>query len=226
MNSSTNLIVLSLYYSAVCTFSMINNSTRILWTYCFYSIMSFWYGEAHHGWPHLTIHACMNPFINSFVRPSKHLHRRWKLYQRVSFLLFFQISYVDEVQMNFLRLLHNEAHQTFKYFCRNSVAWYNAETASYDSAVSLIGANGHDMPTERFSQKDVQLDGCSVSSPQLENIIIKNNDLKKRQNERLSYSYFTLRVFPFKLKFHLIKNLNLIHSFRLLPISLNLKNPP
>lgn len=118
----------------------------------------------------------MHPFINSFDAEN---------YINGFVPSLYQISYVDEVQMNFLRLLHNEAHQTFKYFCHNSVAWYNAETASYDLAVSLIGANGQDMPTERFSQKDVQLDGCSVSSPQLENIIVKSNNLK-RQNERLS----------------------------------------
>ena len=82
----------------------------------------------------------------------------------------FQISYVDEVQMNFLRLLHNEAHQLFTYFCRNSVAWHNAETASYDLAVALVGANGQDMPTEKFSQRDVQVDGCSVSSPRYQTI--------------------------------------------------------
>lgn len=69
--------------------------------------------------------------------------------------------------MNFLRILHNEAHQAFTYFCRNSVAWYDANSKSYDLALSLVGANGHEVQTGDFRQRDVEMDGCSVSALRL-----------------------------------------------------------
>lgn len=72
-----------------------------------------------------------------------------------------KISYINEIQMNFLRILHNEAHQAFTYFCRNSVAWYDAKSKSHDLALSLVGANGHEVQAGDFRQRDVELDGCS-----------------------------------------------------------------
>lgn len=72
-----------------------------------------------------------------------------------------KISYTDEVQLNFLRLLHREAHQTFIYFCRNAVAWFDAVARSHDGAVTLVGPNGHETSTADLGQRDIEMDGCS-----------------------------------------------------------------
>lgn len=45
------------------------------------------------------------------------------------------------MQLNFLRLLSQEAYQNFTYTCINSVAWYNVLNFNYNSSLRLLGAN-------------------------------------------------------------------------------------
>ena len=66
---------------------------------------------------------------------------------------------VGVVQMTFLRLLSQKAHQNFTFTCVNSAAWYNQRTFNYDQAIKLLGDN-----EQEFSAKGVRpnviLDGC------------------------------------------------------------------
>ncbi len=75
----------------------------------------------------------------------------------------FQISYVDEVQMHFLRLLHMHAEQKFTYFCVNSIGWYSTETNSHNQSINLLADNEYEYIGREFKQKDVPYDGCRVS---------------------------------------------------------------
>lgn len=77
----------------------------------------------------------------------------------------FQITYeaVGPVQMNFLRLLSQNAYQNFTYTCINSAAWYNAKADSYDMAVKFMGENSVQFSSDPSSPKvDVTVDGCKV----------------------------------------------------------------
>lgn len=70
---------------------------------------------------------------------------------------------VGTVQMNFLRILSEEARQNFTYSCINSVAWYSSKLDSYDMAIKLMSANemelGYDTTSPRIN---VIADGCQV----------------------------------------------------------------
>lgn len=72
---------------------------------------------------------------------------------------------VGTVQMNFLRILSEEARQNFTYTCINSVAWYSSKTDSYDLSIKLMSANemelGHDTTSPYIN---VLADGCQVSN--------------------------------------------------------------
>ena len=75
----------------------------------------------------------------------------------------FQIQYTDEVQMQFLRILHMKAEQKFTYFCKNSVGWFSTETEDLSQALSLLGDNEYEFEGEKLKNKDVPFDGCRVS---------------------------------------------------------------
>lgn len=46
---------------------------------------------------------------------------------------------VGVVQMTFLRLLSQKAHQNFTFTCVNSAAWYNQRTFNYDQVWHSVG---------------------------------------------------------------------------------------
>jgi collagen type V/XI/XXIV/XXVII alpha len=77
--------------------------------------------------------------------------------------LFSQITYdsVGPVQMTFLRLLSEEAHQNFTYTCINSVAWYDNNARNYDLALKLLGDNDDEFSAMR-NKPNVEMDGCRV----------------------------------------------------------------
>jgi collagen type V/XI/XXIV/XXVII alpha len=72
-----------------------------------------------------------------------------------------KIRYPEEIQLQFLRLLHTEASQQLIYFCQNSVGWFNSRSATHDLAISLMAANKKELRTSNFNQSDVEFDGCS-----------------------------------------------------------------
>ncbi len=78
--------------------------------------------------------------------------------------IYFQISYVDEVQMHFLRLLHMQAEQKFTYFCVNSIGWFSTETNTHDQSINLLADNEYEYVGRDLRQKDVPYDGCRVST--------------------------------------------------------------
>jgi len=73
----------------------------------------------------------------------------------------FKITYdsVGQVQMTFLRLLSEEAHQNFTYTCINSVAWYDNDARNYNSALRLLGDNEDEFSAMR-NNPTVEIDGC------------------------------------------------------------------
>lgn len=71
---------------------------------------------------------------------------------------------VGTVQMNFLRILSEEARQNFTYSCINSVAWYNSKLDSYDMSIKLMSANEMELGYDTTSPAiNVLVDGCRVS---------------------------------------------------------------
>jgi len=73
----------------------------------------------------------------------------------------FKITYdsVGPVQLTFLRLLSEEAHQNFTYTCINSVAWYDNNARNYDLALKLLGDNEDEFSAMR-NKPSVDMDGC------------------------------------------------------------------
>lgn len=70
---------------------------------------------------------------------------------------------VGTVQMNFLRILSEEARQNFTYSCINSVAWYNSKLDSYDMSIKLMSANEMELGYDTTSPAiNVLVDGCRV----------------------------------------------------------------
>lgn len=70
---------------------------------------------------------------------------------------------VGVVQMNFLRILSEEARQNFTYSCINSVAWYSSKTDSYDMSLKLMSANEMELGYDTTSPAiNVIHDGCMV----------------------------------------------------------------
>ena len=81
----------------------------------------------------------------------------------INLFFFSQITYdsVGPVQMTFLRLLSEEAHQNFTYTCINSVAWYDNNARNYDLALKLLGDNDDEFSAMR-NKPNVEMDGCRV----------------------------------------------------------------
>lgn len=71
---------------------------------------------------------------------------------------------VGTVQMNFLRILSEEARQNFTYTCINSVAWYSSKLESHDLSIKLMSANEMELGYDTTSPSiNVLADGCRVS---------------------------------------------------------------
>lgn len=79
------------------------------------------------------------------------------------FINSFQITYegVGPIQLTFLRLLSQEAHQNFTYSCTNSIGWFDQEANNYELSIKILGENGHEFGPK--AQKPLVLfDGCKV----------------------------------------------------------------
>ena len=81
----------------------------------------------------------------------------------VTFLVV-QISYPDDVQLEFVRLLHQKARQNVTYHCQNSVAWYNAKAKNHNMAIQFLGHNEFEFKSKKFIPRDVPKDECKVST--------------------------------------------------------------
>ncbi|XP_035223554.1 collagen alpha-1(II) chain-like [Stegodyphus dumicola] len=75
----------------------------------------------------------------------------------------FKITYeeVGPIQLTFLRLLSQEAHQNFTYSCTNSIGWFNQQAENYDLAIRILGENGQEF-SPRGVKPLVLLDGCKM----------------------------------------------------------------
>jgi len=76
-----------------------------------------------------------------------------------------KIRYADDIQLQFLRLLHTHASQEFTYRCQNSVGWFSSHSGSHELAISFMTANNNELPTGKFNQSEIEFDGCSFSQP-------------------------------------------------------------
>lgn len=72
----------------------------------------------------------------------------------------FMIEYPDDIQLNLLRLFSGRATQTFTYYCKNSLAWYDEMYKDQNRAIILEGADKSQHKTKDL--KNV-IDGCKVS---------------------------------------------------------------
>lgn len=72
----------------------------------------------------------------------------------------FEIRYASAIQMDFLRLLSEEATQRFTYYCSGSVAWKDGTSGELDKSISLVGSNDYEYETALFDEKMVVHDGC------------------------------------------------------------------
>jgi len=95
--------------------------------------------------------------------------------------IVFQISYetIGVVQMNFLRLLSQEAYQNFTYTCTNSVAWYDGENRDYNLSLRLLGDN-----EDEFSYNGIRprliVDKCDSRSGKEETVfLIRTSKLRQ-----------------------------------------------
>ena len=67
--------------------------------------------------------------------------------------------------MRFLQLLSTRAYQNVTYHCKNSVAYYDIETASLDKALKFQTSNDLELVADRPKRQrySVSLDECQVS---------------------------------------------------------------
>ena len=75
----------------------------------------------------------------------------------------FQIQYIDDIQMAFLRMLYNKVTQKFTYFCINGVGYKDSQTDSRDKALDFTGENDYEWEGSSLKEKDIPFDGCQVS---------------------------------------------------------------
>uniref|UniRef100_A0A4W4GBQ7 Fibrillar collagen NC1 domain-containing protein n=1 Tax=Electrophorus electricus TaxID=8005 RepID=A0A4W4GBQ7_ELEEL len=71
-------------------------------------------------------------------------------------------SSINSVQMTFLKLLSSSARQNFTYICHQSVAWYDAKSASYNKALRFLGSNDEEMSYDNNPFIKALSDGCSM----------------------------------------------------------------
>lgn len=92
-----------------------------------------------------------------------------------SLLSFFvlQITYetIGVVQLNFLRLLSQQAYQNFTYTCINSVGWYNTLNDDYDSSLRLLGANDDEF-SHAGIKPQITMDNCKTRKSKGETVFL------------------------------------------------------
>lgn len=76
----------------------------------------------------------------------------------------FSIEYSNEVQLRLLQLFSERATQTFTYYCKNSLAWYDEKYKDKKRAIVLEGADKTKHMTKNFANV---VDGCKVSRTSL-----------------------------------------------------------
>ena len=77
----------------------------------------------------------------------------------------FQFSYkVNKVQLKFLQLLSSRASQNVTYHCRNSVAYFDQKSQSFDKAIVFLGSNDKELVAQKpiKFRYSVGLDECKV----------------------------------------------------------------
>lgn len=75
------------------------------------------------------------------------------------------------VQLNFLRLLSQEAYQNFTYTCINSVAWYNVPNYNHNSSIRLLGANEDEFSYTSL-RPQIVTDGCKSRKSKGETVFL------------------------------------------------------
>nr|XP_054751416.1 collagen alpha-1(I) chain-like [Lytechinus pictus] len=90
----------------------------------------------------------------------------------------------SEVQMTFLRLLSNKAHQNVTYHCMNSVAVTDRSTGSTEQALKLMTTSDVELSYDAPSQEQYQVieDGCQLRTGEWGQTVIKYST---RRNTRL-----------------------------------------
>ena len=74
----------------------------------------------------------------------------------------FQIKYIDEIQMSFMRMLYSKVTQKFTYFCINSVGYEEQQSGTKDYALDFMGENEYEWEGPKMKSKAVPFDGCKV----------------------------------------------------------------
>jgi len=119
--------------------------------------------DAIHVWCNMTQvpETCVSPSTRTTQADEKAYDKKKKS-ARFSQLQegFSGIRYPSSIQLDFLRLLAEEATQTFEYHCTESVAWFDAASDSYEKAISLVGANDFLFDTRELPERRVLHDGC------------------------------------------------------------------
>uniref|UniRef100_A0A915J2Q9 Fibrillar collagen NC1 domain-containing protein n=1 Tax=Romanomermis culicivorax TaxID=13658 RepID=A0A915J2Q9_ROMCU len=70
---------------------------------------------------------------------------------------------VGPVQLNFLRLMHNEAAQNLTILCRNSVIWFDDKKKNYRSSVRILGQRNIEWSARRKHLRPTRVDDrCSL----------------------------------------------------------------
>lgn len=84
-----------------------------------------------------------------------------------------QITYetIGTVQLNFLRLLSQEAYQNFTYTCINSFGWYNVLDFNYNSSLRLLGANDDEFSYTGINPQIVT-DNCKTRKSKGETVLL------------------------------------------------------
>lgn len=75
------------------------------------------------------------------------------------------------MQLNFLRLLSQEAYQNFTYTCINSIAWYNILNFNYNSSIRLLGANEDEFSYTGIKPQIV-MDTCKTRKNKGETVLL------------------------------------------------------
>lgn len=59
-------------------------------------------------------------------------------------------------------MLSTNAHQSFVYHCKNSIAWYDGADGNHKKALRLSGANGEEFTRDSPNQPEIEKDDCAV----------------------------------------------------------------
>lgn len=98
-----------------------------------------------------------------------------------------KFTYVnDPVQMTFLRLLTTNARQNVTYYCKNSVAVFDAAAGNTDMALKLMTSAEIELTIDSSSKfrYDIVEDGCHTHTDEFSKTVIEYETLK---NTRLPF---------------------------------------